>query len=113
MFVENQGRSRPLQSGTPNDNTRMCQERKGIEDGLSESCLDYTSPPGIDRISSAWLIKRFIDSKATFLFGNDPASHPEAVPFDMCQSSGFGHEGEKCTFETLCLHFDIPAKKPN
>jgi hypothetical protein len=67
--------------------------------------------PGIDRVSSAWLIKRFIDAKPTFLFGNDPASNPEAVPFDMYQSNGFGHEGEKCTFETLCIRFGITDKK--
>ncbi len=67
--------------------------------------------PGIDRVSSAWLIKRFIDSKAAFLFDNDPACHPKAVPFDMYQSSGFGHEGENCTFEMLCIHFGITDKK--
>ena len=67
--------------------------------------------PGIDRVSSAWLIKRFIDSKATFLFGNDPNIHPEAVPFDMYQAGGFGHEGENCTFETLRARFGADDKK--
>ncbi|GAC1423267.1 MAG: chromate resistance protein [Acidobacteriaceae bacterium] len=66
--------------------------------------------PGIDRVSSAWLIQRFIDPKATFLFGNEPASHPKAVPFDMYQPVGFGHEGENCTFETLCLRFGVRDK---
>lgn len=66
--------------------------------------------PGIDRVSSAWLIQRFIDPKAAFLFGNEPASHPKAVPFDMYQAGGFGHEGENCTFETLCLRFGIRDK---
>jgi Uncharacterized conserved protein len=67
--------------------------------------------PGIDRVSSAWLIRRFIDSKATFLFDNNPQVHPEAVPFDMYQAGGFGHEGEKCTFETLCARFGLADKK--
>jgi hypothetical protein len=67
--------------------------------------------PGVDRVSSAWLIKRFIDSKASFLFDNDPKIHHEAVPFDMYQASGFGHEGEKCTFETLCARFGLADKK--
>src|SRR5262245_50306599 len=31
--------------------------------------------PGIDRVSSAWLIRRFIDSNARFAFGNDPQEH--------------------------------------
>ena len=67
--------------------------------------------PGIDRVSSAWLIKRFIDSKASFLFDSNPTIHPEAVPFDMYQTGGFGHEGEKCTFETLCARFGLADKK--
>lgn len=67
--------------------------------------------PGIDRVSSAWLIDHFIDPKATFIFGNDPAAHPKAVPFDMFQGVGFGHEGEQCTFETLCVAFGITDAK--
>ena len=67
--------------------------------------------PGIDRVSSAWLIKRFIDSKAMFLFDGSPDAHPEGVPFDMYQAGGFGHEGEKCTFETLCMRFGVVDKK--
>ncbi len=66
--------------------------------------------PGIDRVSSAWLIKRFIDSKAIFVFDSNPKAHPEAVPFDMYQAGGFGHEGEKCTFETLCVRFGVGDK---
>ena len=67
--------------------------------------------PGIDRVSSAWLIKRFIDAKADFMFDSNPKAHPEAVPFDMYQAGGFGHEGEKCTFETLCARFGLSDKK--
>jgi len=63
--------------------------------------------PGIDRVSSAWLIRRFIDPKARFLFAADPAAHPDAVPFDMFCPQGFGHRGEDCTFETLCKQFTI------
>lgn len=63
--------------------------------------------PGIDRVSSAWLIKRFIDPKAKFVFADDPATHPQAVPFDMFSSLGFGHRNQDCTFETLCKEFAI------
>jgi chromate resistance exported protein/ChrB-like protein len=66
--------------------------------------------PGIDRASSAWLIKRFIDPKARFVFGDDPGAHPEAIPFDMFVNTGFGHRGEDCTFETLCREFAIREK---
>jgi hypothetical protein len=67
--------------------------------------------PGIDRVSSAWLILRFIDPKAKFIFGADTKVHAKAVPFDMFQGTGFGHEGDRCTFETLCLSFGITDKK--
>ena len=63
--------------------------------------------PGIDRVSSAWLIRRFIDPKAKFVFGAEPAAHADAIPFDMFCPQGFGHRGEDCTFETLCKQFSI------
>lgn len=67
--------------------------------------------PGIDRVSSAWLIRRFIDPKARFLFGDEPSEHPDAIPFDMFCPQGFGHRGEDCTFETLCKLFAIRDAK--
>ncbi len=67
--------------------------------------------PGIDRVSSAWLISRFIDAKPKFIFASNPAAHPNAIPFDMFQGVGFGHEGDHCTFETLCLAFDVSDKR--
>ncbi len=63
--------------------------------------------PGIDRVSSAWLIRRFIDPNARFVFADDPSSHKDAIPFDMFQGGGFGHRGEDCTFETLLKEFVI------
>lgn len=63
--------------------------------------------PGIDRVSSAWLITKFIDPKAKFIFAADPAEHPQAVPFDTFGNTGFGHQGDRCTFETLLLSFQI------
>lgn len=67
--------------------------------------------PGIDRVSSAWLIRRFIDTNAQFVFANDPRQHPDAVPFDMFQGGGFGHRGDDCTFETLRKEFAIRDPK--
>jgi len=63
--------------------------------------------PGIDRVSSAWLIRRYIDPKARFVFGAAPNSHPDAIPFDMFCDEGFGHRGDNCTFETLVQEFGI------
>ena len=56
--------------------------------------------PHVDRIASAWLIKRFIDPAATFLFA-DPQDFPtNAVPFDT-PGAELSHVGDDCTFETL------------
>jgi hypothetical protein len=56
--------------------------------------------PHIDRIASAWLIKRFIDADAEFVFA-PPAEFPkDAIPFDA-PGVELSHQGEDCTFETL------------
>lgn len=67
--------------------------------------------PGIDRVSSAWLIQRFIDPNARFAFSNNPRQFPQAIPFDMFTADGFGHRGDSCTFETLCREFSIKDRK--
>jgi hypothetical protein len=69
------------------------------------------SRPGIDRVSSAWLITRFIDPKARFIFADDPTKQRNAIPFDMYGKAGFGHESDRCTFETLCRAFGIGDKR--
>jgi len=77
-----------------------------------QSRIWVTRPrPGIDRVSSAWLIVRFIDAKARFMFTTDSRQHPGALPFDMFQEEGFGHVGDDCTFETLCKRFRISDPK--
>lgn len=62
----------------------------------------------IDRIASAWLIRRFIDPDATFKFvparGYKP--RPGEVRFDM-YTGEFTHAGDRCTFETLLAHFEL------
>ena len=63
--------------------------------------------PGVDRFASAWLIRRFIDPKAAFVFAAAPDRYPDAVPFDMYQTGGFKHEGDLCTFEVLQERFGI------
>lgn len=67
--------------------------------------------PGIDRVSSAWLITRFIDPHARFAFGDNPARFKNAIAFDMFHADGFGHRGEDCTFETLRKEFLIRDPK--
>ena len=63
--------------------------------------------PGIYRCASAWLIQHFVDPRARFIFAGDAAQQPDAVPFDMYGDAGFGHQGENCTFETLCREFAL------
>jgi hypothetical protein len=63
--------------------------------------------PGVDRMASAWLIRRFIDPQARFGFAEDRDAVPEdGLPFDMFGVE-FSHQGEGCTFETLCSVFKI------
>jgi hypothetical protein len=62
--------------------------------------------PGIDRMGSAWLIRRFIDPRARFGFVDQPPVTGDAVPFDMFGVE-FTHCGEWCTFETLVHAFGI------
>jgi hypothetical protein len=62
--------------------------------------------PGVDRVMSAWLIRKFIDPKARFVFSSEVEKPAGAVPFDMYEG-GFGHRGEDCTFETLTKAFRV------
>ena len=63
--------------------------------------------PGVDRMASAWLIRRFIDPQARFGFAADRDTVPgDAIPFDMF-GVDLSHQGDGCTFETLCTRFGI------
>ena len=84
------------------------QPRLAARDFQGKSWL--TRPrPGIDRAGSAWLILKFIDPKARFIFGAEPWRHPRALPFDMADVE-FSHHGDDCTFETLVKRFGIADK---
>jgi hypothetical protein len=65
--------------------------------------------PEIDRVASAWLIRRFIDSNAVFVFASAASAFPKALPFDMPDAE-FSHQGEDCTFETLVKRFALADK---
>jgi hypothetical protein len=62
--------------------------------------------PHIDRIASAWLIKRFCDPQATFAFADAADAARKGVPFDVL-GADFGHHGDDCTFETLVKRFRL------
>lgn len=62
----------------------------------------------VDRMGSAWLIRRFIDPRARFKFvagrGYPPA--PSELRFDMFDGE-YTHQGDRCTFETLLARFRL------
>jgi hypothetical protein len=91
--------------------TRLPETRK-INPRDYKNRVWVTRPrPGVDRCASAWLIRRFVDSKARFAFAPDKQVPKDSVPFDMFHESGFGHRGEDCTFETLQKEFKIRDRR--
>jgi hypothetical protein len=66
--------------------------------------------PHVDRIASAWLIKRFVDPEAEFVFAPPDQIPGDAIPFDMA-GVDFGHHGEDCTFETLLRRTGLRDRK--
>jgi len=65
--------------------------------------------PGVDRVMSAWLIRKYVDPRARFAFAVGVNEPKNSVPFDMYEG-GFGHRGDDCTFETLTKAFRIRDK---
>jgi len=66
--------------------------------------------PHIDRIASAWLIKRFYDPEAKFEFADAADAARKGTPFDVLGAE-FGHHGDDCTFETLVKRFGIKDRR--
>lgn len=63
--------------------------------------------PWVDRLASAWLIRRCIDPRARFLWLKSPADCPKkAIGFDF-DGAPFSHVGARVTFETLLAAFDL------
>ncbi len=63
----------------------------------------------VDRVASAWLIRRFIDPHARFLWLESPADCPdEALGFDF-DGATFTHVGERVSFEVLLSSFGLDA----
>jgi len=62
----------------------------------------------VDRIASAWLIRRFIDPEARFKFVPARGYSPKRgeLRFDMFEAE-YTHIGEDCTFQTLVRQFDL------
>jgi len=64
---------------------------------------------GIDRLASAWFIRRFIDAKARFRFDAKAEPRDGEIRFDTA-GGDFTHEGDRCTLETLVRRTGIAEK---
>ncbi|UYY59175.1 chromate resistance protein ChrB domain-containing protein [Sphingomonas sp. S2-65] len=73
------------------------------------------SRPKVDRIACPWLIRRFIDPRARFLFAPAAdvltvAHDAGATPFDVAHDDVFwSHRGERCTFDLMVAEFGLTA----
>jgi rhodanese-related sulfurtransferase len=70
--------------------------------------------PKIDRIACPWLIRRFVDPRAQFLFVApsqvaDVADKFDAIPFDV-EDVFWSHRGDRCTFDTMIEEFDLGSE---
>ncbi|MDP2374868.1 chromate resistance protein ChrB domain-containing protein [Reyranella sp.] len=87
-------------------------ETKAASDPLKGRTWVTRQGVQIDRIASAWLIRRFIDPAARFKFvpGTGYAAQPGELRFDMFEGE-FTHRGDRCTFEVLLADakLDDPA----
>jgi hypothetical protein len=65
----------------------------------------------VDRVACPWLIKKFIDPRADFLFVPveevmEVADREGAIPFDV-QGVEFGHHGKECSFDALVRKYEL------
>lgn len=79
--------------------------------GSNKSLWVTRQRPKIDRIACPWLIRRFVDARAEFLFVPPAEVLPvaeklEAIPFDV-EGVFWSHRGEHCTFDTMIEEFGL------
>jgi rhodanese-related sulfurtransferase len=80
-------------------------------DGRGRTVWVTRARPKIDRIACPWLIRRFIDPSAVFLFVTPPevadvAERFRATPFDI-EGTFWSHRGELCTFDVMVEEFGL------
>ena len=67
--------------------------------------------PKVDRIACPWLIKRFVDPQAEFLYVltdevMDVAKREAAIPFDVANVE-LGHPGPECSFDAIIKKYNL------
>lgn len=86
------------------------QEAKSLSTNTALRGRTWVTRPGVkvDRIASAWFIRRFIDPKARFRFEEPRAARKKNdIRFDVT-GGDFTHEGDRCTIETLIARVGLP-----
>jgi hypothetical protein len=61
----------------------------------------------VDRTGCAWLIRRFIDQEAEFVFFKDPEDAPEGAELFDVAGARLSHHGEDCSFETFLKEYSL------
>ena len=61
----------------------------------------------VDRTGCAWLIRRFIDQQAEFVFFKDPEDAPEGAELFDVAGARLSHHGEDCSFETFLKEYSL------
>jgi hypothetical protein len=69
----------------------------------------------VDRVACPWLIKKFVDPEAEFLFVSDDqvpaiAEREGAIPFDT-RGAELGHHGEECSFEAILRKYELTGDR--
>jgi hypothetical protein len=72
--------------------------------------------PKVDRIACPWLIKRFVDPTAQFLYvpGDEVAAVAEregATAYDVAGAE-LGHHADECSFDAIIHHYGLAQKEP-
>ncbi len=85
-------------------------------DGQGRTVWVTRTRPKVDRIACPWLIRRFVDPNAVFLFVTPSevtavADRFKATPFDI-EGVFWSHRGETCTFDTMIEEFGLKSRTP-
>jgi hypothetical protein len=72
--------------------------------------------PKVDRIACPWLIKRFVDPEAVFLYAPSNevlavADREGATPYDIPDAE-LGHHGDECSFDAIVHKYDLDRSDP-
>jgi hypothetical protein len=102
--------ARVMYPGEPRENFGRIQKMETSE--FQGRIWATRKNPWVDRLASAWLIRRFIDKGAKVLWIEKPADRPpDAVGFDF-DGAKFTHAGGRVTFEVLLSSFGIEGSVP-